>query len=631
MSTNPTVSDIRILDPNVLSPTFTQQQQLKNVYGFAAKLDVDRYDLDGVTRDYVVGVRELKAANLNSSGSSGNQNNWINSHTVYTHGYGFVAAQASSDVTSTGAYTEGNIPPTGPLTLKNPDAYYGELLPNYSIVGASGAPREYDGTGATKVTYAGGGGVSLSSFFTRLAFAMNYKETNFLLNDSVSASGAKIILNRDPRQILSKVAPFLKVDSDPYPFVDSQTGDITWMIDGYTTMASYPYSEQESLSTLTSDSLSATNKTASQPNDQINYIRNSVKATVDAYTGKVTLYDWDATDPVLKAWMKIFPNLVKPLSAMPADVKDHVRYPEDLFEVQRALIASYHVDNPVTFYNGSDKWTVPSDPTDTAANQPPYYVLAAPPTGSSDTAEFQLTSPMKVNSRPNLSAFISVDSDPGPDYGKISVLKLPTNSVIDGPEQIFNSFNTTPAISKDITLLSSGGSTVIHGNLLTLPIGNSFLYVEPLYVQGAASTGYPVLRAVLVAYGSKIGYASNVTDALANLTDPGLVQQLNPSSTAPTTSPSSTPPATPSGSSPPTSSSPTASPSGSATGTSSAAQLQALNAALTALSAAYKSGDLAAIGTQQSLVAQLLQQYLAGLSSAPSSSTPATPSATPTK
>ena len=289
----------------------------------------------------------------------------------------------------------------------------------------------------------------------------------------MSAKGAKIILNRDPRQILSKVAPFLKVDSDPYPFVDSPTGDITWMIDGYTTMSSYPYSEQESLSTLTSDSLSATNKTASQPNDQINYIRNSVKATVDAYTGKVTLYDWDSTDPVLKAWMKIFPNLVKPLSAMPADVKEHVRYPEDLFEVQRALIAS-----PTTSTTRSRSTTAATSgrcrrtPMTPPANQPPYYVLAAPPTGASDTAEFQLTSPMKVNSRPNLAAFISVDSDPGPDYGKISVLKLPTNSVIDGPEQIFNSFNTTPAISKDITLLSSGGSTVIHGNLLTLPIGN---------------------------------------------------------------------------------------------------------------------------------------------------------------
>jgi uncharacterized protein len=626
VSTSPTISDIRILDPNVLSPTFTQQQQLRNVYGFAAKLDVDRYDIGGTTRDYVVGVRELKASNLNSSGSNGNQNNWINSHTVYTHGYGLVAAQASSDVTSTGAYTEGNIPPSGPLVLKHPDAYYGELLPNYSIVGGAGAPREYDGSGATKVTYDGGGGVSLSNFFTRFAFALNYKETNFLLNDSVSAKGAKIIINRDPRQIVQKIAPFLKIDSDPFPFVDPASGDIVWMVDAYTTMASYPYSEKESLSTLTSDSLSVTNKTASQPNDQINYIRNSVKATVDAYTGKVTLYDWDATDPVLKAWMKIFPNLVQPRSAMPADVLAHVRYPEDLFEIQRALIASYHVDNPVTFYNGSDKWTVPSDPNDTSANQPPYYVLAAPPTGGG-SGVFQLTSPMKVNSRPNLAAYISVDSDPGTDYGKITVLRLPTNSVIDGPEQIFNSFNTTPAISKDITLLGSGGSQVIHGNLLTLPIGNSFLYVEPLYVQGATSNGYPVLRRILVAYGDKIGYAANVSDALLNLSQADVGITVSGTGSTNTTTPTPTPTPTTSGSG--TSAPPSGSSSPTAPATSTNALFAQLNTALTNLSNAYKTGDLGAIGTNQATVARLLQQYLASL---PASSAPASsPTPTPTK
>jgi uncharacterized membrane protein (UPF0182 family) len=615
--TNPTISDIRILDPNVLTQTFTQQQQLRNVYGFPQKLDVDRYTIDNTTRDYVVGVRELKSANLTSSGTNGNQSNWINKHTVYTHGYGFVAAQASSDVTSTGAYTEGNIPPVGPITLKNPDAYYGELMPDYSIVGGA-TPREYDGTGATKVSYKGGGGVSLGSFFTRFALALNYKETSFLLNDSVSASGAKIIFNRDPRQMVKKVAPFLTIDGDPFPFVDKSSGDIVWMVDGYTTMASYPYSEKQSLGDLTADSLTANNRTASQPDSQINYIRNSVKATVDAYTGKITLYAWDSSDPVLKAWMKIFPKLVQPASAMPDSVKAHVRYPEDLFEIQRALIASYHVDDPVVFYNGSDKWTVPSDPNDTAANQPPYYVLAAPPTptaGNPD-GEFQLTSPMKVNSRQNLSAFLSVNSDYGANYGKITVLKLPTSSVIDGPEQIFNSFSSTPAISKDITLLSQGGSTVVHGNLLTLPIGQSFLYVEPLYVQGSSSTGYPVLRAILIEYGGKIGYASNVADAIANLTEPGLVQSLNPTSNTPTTpTPTNTPSPSPS------------SPAPSQSSTSATGDLQQLNAALKALSDAFKSGDLTAIGAQQARVAQLLQQYLAA--NPPSSTVPTSPKASP--
>jgi hypothetical protein len=617
-STDPTISDIRILDPNVVSLTFTQQQQLRNVYGFPDKLDVDRYDVNGTERDYVVGVRELKAANL-----TGNQTNWINEHTVYTHGYGFVAAQASSDVTQTDAYTEGDIPPTGPLNLTHPASYYGELLPNYSIVGGSGGPREYDGAGAAKVTYQGGGGVSLGNVFNRLAFAVNYKETNFLLNDSVSAKGAKIIFNRDPRQMVQKVAPFLTVDGDPYPFVDSQTGDITWMVDGYTTMSNYPYSEKETLSSLTADSLSVTNRTASQPNSQINYIRNSVKATVDAYTGKVTLYEWDATDPVLKAWMKIFPGLVQPKSAMPTAVEQHVRYPEDLFEVQRALIASYHVDNPVTFYNASDKWTVPADPTDNTANQPPYYVLAAPPTGGSN-AEFQLTSPMKVNSRQNLAAYISVDSDSGPDYGKITVLRLPTDSVIQGPEQIFNSFNSTAAISKDIALLGQGGSTIVHGNLLTLPIGNSFLYVEPLYVQGSSSTGYPILQRILMAYGDKIGYAADVGDALTNLGQSVVGETINNpgGTTTPSTTSSSTAPSPPSssGSSPPSTTPSSA---------TIAEVLSQLDAAITALQADFKAGNLAAIGSDEQRVQDLTQTYQKLRGSPSASTSPSTsPSAT---
>ena len=622
VSTDPTVSDIRILDPNVLSQTFTQQQQLRNIYGFPDKLDVDRYTGDdGTTRDYVVGVRELDATNL-----TGDQTNWINSHTLYTHGYGFVAALASSDVTTTGNYTERDIPPTGPLKLTHPDAYYGELLPDYSIVGAEGAPREYDGSGATKVTYSGGGGVKLGNLLTRLAFAVQYKETNFLLNDAVGANGAKIIFNRDPRQIIQKVAPFLTVDGDPYPFVEPTTGDIVWMVDGYTTMSNYPYSEKQSLSTLTSNSLSATNKTASQPNNQINYIRNSVKATIDAYTGKVNLYAWDAADPVLKAWMKAFPKLIQAKSDMPAGVLAHVRYPEDLFEVQRGLLASYHVDSPVTFYNASDKWTVPADPADSTANQPPYYVLAAPPTGG-DTAQFQLTSPMKVNSRQNLAAFISVDSDPGPDYGKMTVLRLPTDSVVQGPQQIFNAFNTTAVISKDIALLGTGGSQIVHGNLLTLPIGNSFLYVEPLYVQGASSTGFPILQRILVAYGDKIGYGANLPDALANLGQSVVGESINGGSGAPTSSsaPTSTAPA-PTGSAAPSTG------AGSTAATTITSVLQQLQTASLALQAAAKSGNLATIGAAEQRVLELTQQYLQLSGAATASVTPtASASPSPTK
>jgi len=579
-NTNPTVGDIRILDPNVLSPTFTQQQQIRNVYGFADKLNIDRYDLPDVTtgakqlRDYVVGVRELDAANL-----VGTQTSWINQHTVYTHGYGFVAAQANEDVTQTSAYTEGDIPATGPLGLKQPRVYYGELLPDYSIVGAKGTPQEYDASDGPKYTYRGDGGVSLGNFFTRLAFAVKYKQGNFVLNSSASAKGAKIIFNRDPRQMVQKVAPYLKVDSDPYPVVDSSTGDIDWVVDGYTTINNYPYSERNSLSALTGTSLSTNGRTARQPNDTINYIRNSVKAVVDAYTGKVTLYQWDTSDPVLKSWMKIFPGTVKPKSAMPAALREHIRYPEDLFDVQRSLIGTYHVSNPVTFYNSADKWTVPLDPNDPSSNQPPYYVLAS--AANADTTpsspKFQLTSPMIVNGKQNLAAYVSVDSDPGKDYGKFTVLRVPSTNVTLGPEQVNNILTSNPVIQNNLKLLNTGNSRIVDGNLLTLPVGKTFLYVEPLYTQGTGTASYPILSRVLVVYkdSDHVGFSNTLDGALSDLrnglpigtsltdtgsgggTTPPPSGSSSPSSSPTTSSPPSSPPSSPSSpSSPPTTTTP---------------------------------------------------------------------------
>lgn len=623
-ATDPTVSNLRILDPNVVSPTFLAAQKVKNVYGFADKLDIDRYNVDGQERDYVVGVRELDQSKL-----TGNQTNWINMHTYYTHGYGFVAAAASSDVTNTRQYTEGNIPPTGPLGLNGSqpysEVYFGEKLPNYSIVGTQGTPREYDGADGAN-TYAGSGGVKLSNIFTRLAFAVKYQEPNFVLNNAASGKGSKIIFNRDPRQRVEKVAPFLTVDGDPYPSVVD--GHIVWIVDAYTTIANYPYSERQSLSDLTSDSLTATNRTATQSNSDINYIRNSVKATVDAYTGQVTLYQWDENDPVLKTWMRVFPGLVKPKADLTnnTDLLAHIRYPQDLFEVQRSLLEQYHVSDPVQFYNVADKWTVPNDPNlaNGTAAQPPYYVLASAP-GGSGGAQFQLTTPMKVNNSTNLAAYVSVDSDPGPNYGKMTVLKVPTGTVIQGPEQIAATFNSNAIISPNLSLLDQGGSSVIHGNLLTLPIGNSFLFVEPLYVRASQSGAFPTLQRVLVAYGDKIGYDSTLAGALENLSHPPVGSLLGLSSTGqPTTGSSSTPSST--SSAPSTSSSPTNSPTGSSPPTPPSTAtpgestiLTELNTAFDDLSAAYKSGDPARIGAAQAKVAQLVQEYQKARASASAS------------
>jgi uncharacterized membrane protein (UPF0182 family) len=626
---NPTITDIRVLDPNQMSPVFNAQQALRQVYGFADKLDMDRYDLGGVTRDYVVGIRELDRSNL----AAANQTSWISQHTYYTHGYGFVAAPANTDITHSGAYTESDIPPVGPLGLTQPDVYFGELMPDYSIVGAQGTPREYNGTDPN-VTYSGGGGVSLGSPLTRLAFAVQYKQTNFLLNDAVSAKGAHIIFNRDPRTMVSKVAPFLHVDSDPYPFVDQATGHVMWMVDAYTTLNNYPYSERNSLSSLTSDSLSTAGRTASQPNDSINYIRNSVKATIDAYTGKVTLYQWDPNDPVLNAWDHVFKGLVQPKTSMPAAVAVHVRYPEDMFEVQRSVLGTYHVSDPVAFYNISEKWTVPTDPTDVngTANQPPYYVLASPPDGSALADQFQLTSPMLVNGKSYMAAYVSVDSDPGPNYGKFTVLTVPRDTQTNGPAQVFNILTTNPTISKDLTQFNGagGGSSVVHGNLLTLPIGNSFLYVEPLYIQSTQASGsYPTLGRVLVVYGyNQVGYGPTLSDALANLNDPFVGRNLTGTTSigGTTTTPTTTP-----------TTSPSTSPSSSTTSPSSVDQvLNELDQAFAALQKAYASGDPVQVGQAEARIKALSQQYLSLRgSSTPSStatSTPrSSPSATPSK
>ncbi len=619
--TDTTVDNVRILDPNVISPTFTYAQKIAQPYSFSNQLNVDRYTVKGVTHDYIVGVRQLKPSNL-----TGNLNNWINQYTVYTHGYGFAAAQADTDVTNgkPSDYTEGNIPPSGPLNNSVPQVYYGSGMNAYAVVGDKDRTREYDGN-AGNTTYTGSGGVSLSGALTKVAFAVKYKETNFLLNDAVKASGAKVILNRDPKALVQKVAPFLTIDGAPYPFVDQKTGHIMYMVDGYTTTANYPYSERQSLSSLTGTTLQP-----NQPDRQINYIRNSVKATVDAYDGTVKLYAWDAKDPILKAWRKILPGLVQSKSSMPAEVLAHVRYPQDLFNTQRALLAQYHISNPVASYNGKGRWAVPADPNATTQNQPAYYVLASPPTSPNSPAkQFQLTTPMVVNNSSNLAAYISADSDPGPNYGKLTVLEVPGASAVQGPGQVATVFHTKAQIAKDITQLS-GQSNVIKGNLLTLPLGNSFLYVEPIYVESntASSSNFPTLQRVLVTYGDNIGYGATLADALADIqtgrsTGASLNIDSSGNSTTSPTSPTSS--ATPSTSATPTT--PSTGTSGTTTPTiaSVRAQLNKAYAELAALSAADPKAP-AAQAKVNALVKELID--LGGL---PTASGTASPSASPSK
>ncbi len=634
---NPTVANIRVLDPNILAPTFNQLQYVQNFYGFPNKLDIDRYDVDGVTKDYIVSARELKAANLTTD-----QSNWINQYTRYTHGYGFVAAAANNAAvtTSNGAgFDAGNIPQTGDgFPLSQPRIYYGEDMTDYSLVGARlPKPAEYDGSGGS-FTYDGKGGVSLSSLVNRLAFAVHDRQLSFLLNDVATAPGARVIFDRDPRERVTKVAPFLKVDGDPYPVVVGNK--VVWMLDGYTTTANYPYSQRGSLADLTADTLTANNRSAALPDDQVNYIRNSVKATVDAYDGTVTLYQWDTSDPILKTWMKVFPGLIKPKADLMnnTDLVNHIRYPEDLFNAQRFMLQQYHVTDPSSFYSATARWTTPDDPTSTAAtdrpNQPPYYVQASSPDdpdSTSDASSFQLTSPMNVQNAQNLAAYMSVDSSPD-DYGKMTVLTVPKSPSISGPERVYQTSTGTSQVKQDTALLEGGRNTVTFGNLLTLPIGGSFLNVIPVYTQSSDDGSYPILRRVLVSYGDRVGYAANLADALANL-GPNQVVGQSINDTTPTSSPSSgtTAPTT----TPPTSTStsPTSSPTtpGTGVGTGSTAsqitQLQQQIADLaTRFIAANKAGDFTLAGQLQAQLAEKTAQLtrLQATASAPATTPGAT-------
>ena len=291
-----------------------------------------------------------------------------------------------------------------------------------------------------------------------------------------------------------------------------------WIIDGYTTTDAFPYSKATTLGDATSDSLTANSRSVvSQARDDINYIRNSVKATVDAYDGTVTLYEWDPTDPVLQTWSKAFPGIVQPRSAISADLLAHLRYPEDLFKVQRKILAQYHVTDANNFYYGTDFWSIPDDPAKRVAQpQPPYYLQVQMP--GDKTPVFSLTTTFAPQKRPTLAAFMAVDSEPGPNYGKIEILKLPDNTTIPGPAQVQNNFETDPVVKQQLTLLrGSGSSDIDYGNLLSLPVGGGVLYVEPVYIRAGGTAGYPLLKKVLVGFGAKVAFQDTIGEALAEL------------------------------------------------------------------------------------------------------------------
>ncbi|WP_344068632.1 UPF0182 family protein [Microbacterium sediminicola] len=519
-----TTAQIRIMDPAIIGPTVQQLEQFRSYYQFQDPLDVDRYEIDGVSQDTVVSVRELNIDQLGAAAT------WQNTSLVYTHGYGLVVAEGNNRTTEgEPVFLEQGIPTSGFLTDEGsfePRVYFGENSPEYSIVGAPEGttpveldyPTGTDGSSDTKTTFSGDGGPSIGNVFNRLVYALKFQSEQILFSDYIN-DDSQILYDRDPAERVQKVAPYLQLDSDPYPSVVD--GRIVWIIDAYTLSANYPYSSTVSLQEAISDSNTSLQRFGL---DDINYIRNSVKATVDAYDGSVTLYAWDETDPILQAWQNVYPSTVKPVSEMSADLISHVRYPTDLFKVQRAILGVYHVSDAQSFYQRDNVWETPNDPQNDTQLQPPYYLTMQMP-GQDEPSYSMFTtfipSSEAGTARNVLMGYLAVDSNAGSTagvigegYGKLRLLVIDADTTVPGPGQVQNTFDADPVISSQINLLAQGQSEVRNGNLLTLPVGGGLLYVQPVFVQSSGATQLPTLQKVLVSFGNEIAFEDTLTEAL---------------------------------------------------------------------------------------------------------------------
>ena len=541
-------SQIRLLDPQVIRKTVQQLQQSRPYYSFDSGFFVDRYTINGERRDTVISMRELNLAGLSQE-----QQNWVNRHTVYTHGFGVVAAYGNS-ITSDGlpSYWEQSIPSKGEIGEYEPRVYFSQSAPDYSIVGGpEGTPaQELDYPddnapgGQVSTTFKGNGGPSVGNVWNKLLYSIKFGSTDIFFSSQTNEE-SQILYDRDPLLRVAKVAPYLTREQKAYPAVVDTDGDpstpkrLVWVVDAYTTTDSYPYAQHQSLSSSTVDSRSQSVGQYIQENS-INYMRNSVKAIVDAYDGSVRLFQWDEKDPILSTWMKIYPGSVESKQNISADLMGHLRYPEDMFKVQRDLLTSYHVRDASDFYTGGDRWRL-AEETSTAATangastatmsssqqqavrvQPPYYLTMQMP--GQQSAEFSLTSvfvPGGESKREAMAGFLAVDSETGSEagkvregYGKLRLIALPSSTTVPGPGQIQNAYDTNQTIASQLNVLNLSDSTVIRGNLLTLPVGGGLLYVQPVYIQGSGGANYPVLRFVLTAFGNRVGFAPTLAESL---------------------------------------------------------------------------------------------------------------------
>jgi uncharacterized protein len=519
----PTLENIRLWDPEVLRPGVRNLQAIAQYYNFT-DVDVDRYPIGEAKdiRQVMISVREVDPNGLAESART-----WQNLHLAYTHGYGMVAVQVNTAAEGgqPDFIVSGFNPTDPPIQVDQPRIYFGEPPPNSpEFVVANTAQGEYDAQtgGETNLFhYEGTGGVELSDIGRRLAFAIRFRDINLLISGNIK-NESRLMFNRDIRDRVERAAPFLQWDGDPYAVVVD--GRIKYVRDGYTTSSNYPYAQRIDLADA-----ARRNELGSRGVESIgNYIRNSVKAVVDAYTGEVTLYAFDEQDPILQAWRKAFPDLFVARDQISDSLNEHLRYPEDLFSIQTWIYASYHIGNPDDFYSKEDFWALPDDRSGeirrqddtgsltaaTSVKARPYYLLTKLP--GRDAPEYVLVMPFTPNGKENMVSYLAAEADPG-KYGQLTLYSFGRTQTILGPTQVNNRILATPEISAQLTVLNQQGSRVILSNLLIVPVDKSLLYVQPIFVQGSAPNSFPLLQKVAVFYNDRVGYADSLKDAITEV------------------------------------------------------------------------------------------------------------------
>lgn len=479
-----TLANVRLWDPHVTEESFRQLQGIRPYYDFA-DVDIDRYRIGGAERQVLVSAREMDVNRLATTAQT-----WVNQHLVYTHGYGLVVSPVN-EATTQGypRFIVKDIPPSGEpgLEIEQPAIYFGETQTNYVIAATDLAEFHYPvGDENAETRYTGTGGVAMGGPIRRAAFALRFSAPQIVLSSYIRAD-SRVLYRRSIEDRLDALAPWLSIDGDPYPAIVD--GQVIWMADGYTHSDRYPYAERYG---------------------SLNYVRNSVKVTIDAYDGTTTLYAYDPEDPLLAAWRSIFPGLVRDAAEIPEGVAAHIRYPEDLFRMQAEVYKTYHMRDPKVFYNKEDQWALPGETAATGTTMDPFYVLMRLP-GEADES-FMLMVPFTPRTKDNMIGWMAAKSDPA-EYGKRIVYTFPKQRLVLGPAQVSARINQDPVISQQLTLWNQRGSGVRFGNLLVIPLEQSVVYIQPLYLQ-AEETAMPQLTRVIVAYADTVVMEKDLPSAL---------------------------------------------------------------------------------------------------------------------